>query len=262
VSIEPDSFPAQHPVSRREFGRAGLSIAALLSLPGVSAKGNQTGNGDASTTDAKPVPAPTQDRDTKKPEEAKPEEAKPVQLFDPATFPKNWEYFAAEKDNPIEKTWQVAKDEKSNEPYLKCLGKPYGFIRTVDQYENFEFGLQWRFPTDPNGNSGVLLYTVEPDRIWPNAVQLQLHRPKAGSVFPIGEARTDNRLDIKEKELSKPLNVWNECVVTCVNGRISVVINNRKVGEVTGCVPLKGAIALQSEGSEIHFQKIWLKKLS
>lgn len=263
-----DSSPQRDAISRRGFCRTGLSAAALLSLPGAFAKGNQTQSGETGCTEvnaqpapAPPAPAPPGDA---KPAEVKPVEEgpKPVQLFDPETFPKTWSYFAAEKDNPLEKTWQVARDDQTNEPFLKCLGKPYGFIRTVEQYDNFEFGLQWRFPADPNGNSGVLLYTVEPDRIWPNAIQLQLHRPKVGSVFPVGEARSDNRLDIKEKDLSKPLNVWNDCVVTCREGRITVVVNDRKIGEVTGCAPHKGSIALQSEGSEIHFQKIWLRKLT
>jgi hypothetical protein len=38
-------------------------------------------------------------------------------------------------------------------------------------------------------------------------------------------------------------------------------LNDEKVGEVTGATPDKGPIALQSEGAEIQFRNILLKKL-
>ena len=139
------------------------------------------------------------------------------------------------------------------------MGKPFGYIRTAAEYDNYEFGLQWRYVDDPNSNSGILLHTSkEKDRIWPKSIQIQLHRPKAGSVFPTSEAQADNRLDVKDLEL--PLMEWNTCVVASLDGKISLTINDKKIGEVTGCVPSKGAIALQSEGAEIHFQKLWIRR--
>lgn len=173
-------------------------------------------------------------------------------------FPKGWKHFSAEKDLALDKTWVM--DSESGEPFLKCLGNPFGYIRTEAEYENYEFGLKWRYVDDPNSNSGILLHTsADEDRIWPKSIQIQLHRPKVGSVFPSGEAKADNRLEVRDLEL--PLKKWNTCVVTCAEGRISLVINDRKLGEVTGCVPNKGAIALQSEGAEIHFQKLWVRPL-
>jgi hypothetical protein len=46
-----------------------------------------------------------------------------------------------------------------------------------------------------------------------------------------------------------------------VDGKLSVVINGKKAGEVTGCMPRKGAIALQSEGAEIHFRNVWVREM-
>ena len=40
------------------------------------------------------------------------------------------------------------------------------------------------------------------------------------------------------------------------------MINGIKLGEVTGCDPSKGAIALQSEGSEIHFRNLVVEELA
>ncbi len=178
-------------------------------------------------------------------------------------FPKGWLHFSSEPTSLLNGTWHVtqALDESkdSKEIVLVCLGKPDGYIRTEKEYENFELELEWKYPTDPNGNSGILLYTIEKDMIWPKSIQVQLHRPTAGSVFPSQGAKVDNPL--LAKDLSRPLGVWNTCVITSLDGKISVTLNENKVGETTGCMPLKGCVGLQSEGSEIHFRRISIKSL-
>jgi hypothetical protein len=218
--------PVDSQWTRRDFCRTGVGAAGLVMASGLPLQADQT---------------------------------KPEMLFVPEKFPRGWVHFSAEEGHKLEETWKVGRDEKTGDSFLRCLGKPFGYIRTVAEFDNYEFGLQWRYVDDPNGNSGILLHTSkEKDRIWPKSIQIQLHRPKAGSVFPSGEAEADNRLDVKDLDL--PLKEWNTCVVACVDGRISLTINKKKIGEVTGCVPSKGAIALQSEGAEIHFQKLWIRR--
>jgi hypothetical protein len=254
-------------LSRRVFCRAGISAAALIStsgLPLVAQDGKPV-------TPAKQTPPPATDKDKAvepastnakvKPTQpaAEADQVKSRQLFVPEQFPKGWFFYGGKAGLKLESTWKTVKDVATGKTILQCLGKPYGYIRTLEVFDNYEFGLKWRFPVDPNGNSGILLHT-EDDRIWPKSIQVQLHRPKAGSVFPSGEAKSDNQLAVKD--LSKPLNQWNECVIRCIDNKISLEINKKKVGEVTGCKPSKGKIALQSEGSEVHFQQIWVRKLS
>lgn len=175
-------------------------------------------------------------------------------------FPKGWLHFSSEPATPLTTTWQISREtDASKEPVLICLGKPDGYVRTEKEYENFELALEWKYPADPNGNSGILLFTIEKDMIWPKAVQVQLHRPTAGSVIPTNGAKLDNPLPAKD--LSKPVNEWNNCVITSVDGKVSVKVNDHKVGEVTGCMPQKGCVGLQSEGSEIHFRNLRIKPL-
>lgn len=174
-------------------------------------------------------------------------------------FDKHWHFHTAENGTARSATWKVQKGQKPDEDVLICLGKPFGYIRTKELYENYEFSLEWKYPQDKDGNSGILIHTSDEDRIWPKSIQVQLHTPTAGSIFPIKPATTANRVDAKGH--CKPVNQWNTCVITCRKGTIGVVINGQKSGEVTGCLPSKGAIALQSEGSAIHFRRIQLRKL-
>jgi hypothetical protein len=178
-----------------------------------------------------------------------------------AEFPSDvWEFFSGKKETVISDTWRVELVGDDRQPVIICRGEPYGYIRTRRRFRNFEMGWEWKFPKDANGNSGVLLFTNGEDRLWPTSIQVDLHQAAAGSTFPSGGAKVDQELrDIPM--LSKPVNEWNRCVVHCMNGRVNVVLNGEKVGTVTGCHPWEGAIALQSQGAEIHFRNIWVREL-
>ena len=237
---------------------AGLvALPALMETDGLSQDTSPDGNAGGAPGQSSAA-ADTSDRESAgKKSDAAEKDRKPLFIAD--EFPKGWHYHPAEDGVAIEDTWQVQHDAGVAEPFLRCLGKPYGYLRTKEVYDNYEFGLKWRYPSDPNGNSGILLHTSGKDQIWPASVQIQLHRPRVGHVFASSGAKADNRLEVKIEP--RDLNVWNECLVTCLDGRISVTINRKKVGEVTGCTPAKGMIGLQSEGSEIHFGSIWIRKL-
>jgi len=98
-----------------------------------------------------------------------------------------------------------------------------------------------------------------PDKIWPRSIQVQLHAPKAGSVLTHDGAKTDNMVSVNDL-VTNPKK-WNTCVVTCRGGALTVEINGKKAGSVTGCVPSSGHLALQSEGSEVHFRNIRVARL-
>ena len=189
------------------------------------------------------------------------EPAKKLQrLLNVKELRESWQYYSAVKDAKLEETWVLEKTDDGKANLLKCLGKPDGYLRTkATDYDNFQLRLEWKYPKDENGNSGILIFTTGEDKIWPKAIQVQLHTPTAGSVFPVGDAMSANKLD--KKNIKLPVNKWHTCVVTCEKGTIAVEINGKKLGTVTGCKPQKGSIALQSEGSEIHFRNITLRHL-
>lgn len=182
-------------------------------------------------------------------------------LLRDAEFPgQKWIFFPGRKDVSIHETWRMGVDAETKSPILVCLGEPHGYLRTRAEHVNFDLHLEWRFPRDPDGNSGILLFTSGEDRVWPSSLQIQLHQPELGIVFPIGGAKSVNELRPMEK-LAKPVNQWNQCEIQCRQGTVSVSVNGRSLGEVTGCLPSAGAIALQSEGSEIHFRNIWIREV-
>ena len=193
---------------------------------------------------------------------AKQENAKPeyVELLT-EDLTEHWKQFSsvpAAADAPV---WKMVRGEDGKELTLVCSGEPKGYLHTTDVYADFELTLEWKYPVDADGNSGVLVYTQLEPRIWPTSMQVQLHQPKVGSVFPSGDAMSDQSSEA-EPELARPVDTWNECKIHSHGGRLTVEVNGKKAGEVSGAKPFSGCIALQSEGSAVHFRRIRIRKLA
>gem|GEM_PF-6300957 len=171
-----------------------------------------------------------------------------------------WQIYSSETLDPTVAVWKVTVPPGETDPILVCLGTPKGYLLTKQMFENFELTMEWRYPSDANGNSGVLVFVQNEPRIWPTSIQVQLHQPKAGSIFPSGDATSDNTTDTSP-DVARAIGMWNELKVRGEAGRLSVEVNGKKVGEVTGSKPVSGGIALQSEGSEVHFRKIRVRLL-
>ncbi len=174
------------------------------------------------------------------------------QLLASEQFAEAWLKYSAEA--PSQETWVL--QELENETRLICSGKPYGYLRTRKRFKNFHLKFEWRYPDGASGNSGVLLNTQGEDMIWPQAIQVQLQHSKAGSIFPIGGAKSNQAIQV-QKSAYVP-HQWNECLISSQNGTVTVTVNGVKQGEVTGCEPASGHIALQSEGSPVQFRRIQL----
>ena len=169
---------------------------------------------------------------------------------------KTWEHFSSKKGTKLKNVWQISK--VGQDRHLICKGEPKGFLYTQQEYSNFELTFEWMYPTDPNGNSGVLIYTRKEPRLWPTSIQVQLHQPDAGALFASGDATSDKPFDAGV--MAKPAE-WNKCRIVSQGGLLSVEINGQKAGQTEGCKPECGFIGLQSEGSETHFRKLILKPL-
>ena len=169
-----------------------------------------------------------------------------------------WKHFSSVENTPLEQVWQRTVNSGTQEPELVCIGDPKGFLYTSEQFDECKLTFEWQYASDPNGNSGVLLFTQNDPRLWPTSIQIQLHQPEAGSIFPSGDAVTENIVEVTH--LAKPVGEWNRCQIVSRAGSILVHVNGMKAGEVTGCKPSRGNIAIQSEGSEVRFRKIRVRK--
>lgn len=218
-------------------------------------------------------PAPNAEQSTKAADDKKAEDGKDAAAIDEhkaaaidlltEDLTKHWRVFSSSPPMPDAPVWKMIREGSGDdqEIILVCSGEPKGFLYTTESCSEFELTLEWKYPKDADGNSGVLVYTQDEPRIWPTSMQVQLHQPKAGSVFPSGDAMSDHTSEA-EPDLARPVNVWNEGKIVSRGGRLSVEVNSKKAGEVSGAKPSSGSIALQSEGSVVHFRRIRLRKLS
>ena len=172
----------------------------------------------------------------------------------------HWKTFSSSPELPDAPVWKVVREGDDKELILICSGQPKGFLYTTESWAEFELTLEWKYPKDADGNSGVLVYTQEEPRIWPTSMQVQLHQPKAGDVFPSGDAMSDDSGETG-LNLARPVDTWNEGKIVSRSGRLSIEVNGKKAGEVSGAKPSSGHISLQSEGSVVHFRRLRLRKL-
>ena len=187
-------------------------------------------------------------------------------------------YGRAAKDGPTKEidaseTWSVA------DGILKGTGKPTGFLITENEYANYAFSLKWRYPKDLKaGNSGVLIHCQKENVVWPVCIEAQLRSGRAGDLWL--QTAADVKLTVdparrdaddktmrhiwrspKGEPIERPFGEWNDMEIACKDGSISVAVNGKVVNEGKECNLKKGRIALQAEGTEIHFKDVRIQVL-
>jgi hypothetical protein len=167
---------------------------------------------------------------------------------------------------------------------LVSLGTPGGHLITDSVYENYRLTVEYRFVGKP-GNCGVLVHASTPRalyKMFPKSIEVQMMHENAGDFWcivedievPDMETRRGPKANWgitegKERRIKnltdgseKPLGQWNTMVIQCVGNSVTVTVNNDLVNNGTNATASKGQIAVQAEGSEVEFRKIFLQKLS
>jgi hypothetical protein len=169
----------------------------------------------------------------------------------------------------LSSTWSVA------DGVLKCTGQPFGYLATEKEYGDYVLRVKWRLPAGAKaGNSGVLLHCGPKDEVWPVSVEAQMRAGLAGDMWlntPPATTITvkDSQRDPKAVRLvhrlvaaeEKTFGEWNHYEITCRGGDITLVVNGKTVNEGKDCNLTRGRIALQAEGTEIHFKDVEIKSL-
>lgn len=167
---------------------------------------------------------------------------------------------------------------------LVSLGTPNGHLITDAEYENYQLDIEYRFPGEP-GNCGILVHASTPRalyKMFPKSIEVQMMHENAGDFWVIVEdIKVDNmvaRRGPKEKwgitegkkrrilnltdGTEKPLGEWNKMRIECVDREIKVWLNGVLVNHGYQSTAHKGQIAVQAEGSEVEFRKLFLTPIS
>lgn len=189
-------------------------------------------------------------------------EAREVDLFNGRDL-SGWTYFLR-RDGKMSDVWSVVDGA------IVCKGRPAGYIRTTEKFDNFLLRVSWRWPEGGKpGNSGVLIRQVGEDKVWPKSIEAQLMHGNAGDFWNIGKfdmkvdaSRTKGRNTKKTAMNERPVGQWNTYEILCCGGEVELVVNGKVLNRAWDCAEVKGAICLQSEGAEIHFKDVTLIPLS
>jgi len=171
----------------------------------------------------------------------------------------SWVKFIPDSTVNTDTVWNIV------DGVINCNGKPSGYIRTENDYANYNLTLEWRWPSDP-GNSGVLLHMSIPDTVWPKSIEAQLLSGNAGDFYVIGGTEMDEHVNKDSRQIAKqkkssenPLGEWNKYEIICNDNTITLYVNGVMQNKATNTSVNYGKIALQSEGRPIQFRNIKLE---
>jgi hypothetical protein len=156
---------------------------------------------------------------------------------------------------------------------LECKCQPNGYLYKNEIFRNFVLKLGYRFERPPGlapgaddtftGNSGYFVYLEPPHQIWPRCLEVQGSHLETGDVFglPGLTAGNDNPDFAALASARRLVGEWNDLQITSVDGALTVELNGVVVNSSTPTGLSEGLIALESEGAEIHWRDVLIKRL-
>lgn len=175
--------------------------------------------------------------------------------------------FVLQDDSRAEEVFTV------KEGMIHIAGSPFGYMYTQEKFDNFTLDVEWCWPEEAT-NSGIFLFIQDDLNVWPKAIECQLCAGNAGDfvllagsdmkeyVVPEGQERPEYPIVEKQHPSNeKPVGEWNHAQITCVDGKITAVINGLEQNVGTASLYQSGRIALQSEGKDILFRNVKVTKL-
>jgi hypothetical protein len=165
---------------------------------------------------------------------------------------------------------------KVEDKMIHVLGKEFGYLSTVDEYDNFHLTVEFKwgeqkFPPREKAkrDSGVLYrFPVgQDDKVWPHSIECQIQEGDCGDFWLVagttivGDGVTQTRYFQKKKDAEKPHGEWNKIEIIAEGGKCRHIVNGVLVNEATDASVGKGKILLQSEGAEVFYRKVELRTL-
>ncbi len=176
-----------------------------------------------------------------------------------------WRFEGPENDRAPAEAFQLADD------LLWTDGTVPGALRTAAQHADYELTLEWRWgPGVTGGNSGLLVHAGEPRVFhgWPRCLEVQLRSGSAGDLIlmdttlePVGGTLDGVRVARRPEVVEHAEGDWNRLRVRCQGDEVVVWVNDVLANRARRLSRARGALALQSEGAEIHFRAVRLAPL-
>jgi len=164
-------------------------------------------------------------------------------------------------------------------------GLPIGVIRSERMYENFILEFDWRHMKS-GGNSGCFAWSDGLPHVggpFPRGIEVQVLDPGfaathkgenewytcQGDLFPVqgatmtpfGRISKTGARSFPIEDRTKPSPEWNHYHLVANAGELRLSINGKEVTVGKDCVPRRGYLSLEAEGSEAHFKNLRIKEL-
>jgi hypothetical protein len=196
-----------------------------------------------------------------------------LELFNGRDF-SGWTFCMKNNSDPLA-TWSVTNG------VIHCTGKPIGYLRTTQTYENYVLTVEWRFlkvVPKTGDNTGILVHMQLPDQVWSRCVQVQGKHEHQGDLFLMmgAESKEHRGMDantpipLRGTANEHPVGAWDVVKTVCSTaldanqkpgGVITAYVNDRLMNVTTECTLTNGFIGIQSEGGDIEIRKMALDPL-
>jgi hypothetical protein len=186
-----------------------------------------------------------------------------IELFNGKDFT-GWTFCMKNKADPMQ-TWSVTNG------VIHCTGQPFGYARTEKSFHDYRLTVVWRFvKVAPHAdNSGIFVHIQPPDKVFPECVECQGQYQHQGDIILSGSVSADGHPGDGKKltfipqtgRNDNPAGEWNTNQIVCRGNAIELIVNGRKLNQITGCNISSGFIGIQSEGGEIEIRKMFLEPL-
>jgi len=168
---------------------------------------------------------------------------------------------------------------------IVITGLPISVMRSARMYENFVLEYEWRH-LKSGGNSGCFAWSDGLPQVggpFPRGIEVQVLDPGYGTMhpghnerftthgdlFPVkgatmtstGRTSKGGQRSFPSEDRTKPSPEWNHYRVVANAGEIRLSVNGKEVTVGKDCVPRKGYLSLEAEGSEVHFRNLRIKEL-
>jgi hypothetical protein len=148
---------------------------------------------------------------------------------------------------------------------LKYKGGGNGWLRTAEQFADFQVIAEWRYPVaEGNHDSGLFIRASDQGNPWPApAYQLNMGPgDNMASLSPMGNAPRVRGDRAVPALIKKPGGEWNTYDLIVVGSSATCIVNGQKAWDATGLGLGAGYLGWQGEGPHLEVRSMRVRRLT